>query len=96
LIHSALLYLFEDFDILTIDLDKNSKDHKGGGGKMTQRLRILAALPEDPGSVLSTTWWLTAICNVLFWTLLHCTHVAYRHLFWKILKTQIQVIKIFF
>lgn len=35
---------------------------------MTQPLRILAVLPGDPGSVLSTTWWLTAICTVLFWT----------------------------
>lgn len=28
--------------------------YKGGAGKMTQQLRALVALAEDPGSVLST------------------------------------------
>ena len=30
---------------------------------MVQRLRTLAALAEDPGSVLNTTWQLTTIHN---------------------------------
>ena len=35
-------------------------------GKMAQRLRELAALTEDPGLVLSTTWWFITICNSIF------------------------------
>jgi hypothetical protein len=30
---------------------------------MTQQLKVLAALPEDLGSVFSTSWWLTTIHN---------------------------------
>lgn len=38
---------------------------------MPYQLGALAFLPDDPGSIPSTSWWLTAVCNsssdVLFW-----------------------------
>lgn len=35
-------------------------------GKTAQRSRELAALTEDPGVVLSTTWWFITICDSIF------------------------------
>ena len=35
------------------------KKYRHGAGEMTQRLRALAALPEDPGSIPSTY----VVCN---------------------------------
>jgi hypothetical protein len=34
-----------------------------GTGDMALRLNILAALPEDPGSIPSTYTWHTNLCN---------------------------------
>lgn len=62
---------------------------------MTQRLRILAVLPGDPGSVLSIAWWLTAICNVLFWTPVALYTCGTETSVLENTQTQIQVIKIF-
>ncbi|EGW09389.1 hypothetical protein I79_006583 [Cricetulus griseus] len=49
---------------------------------MSQQLRTLAALPEDPGSILNTTWWPTTISNsssrgfcVLFWPPKNTAHL---------------------
>jgi hypothetical protein len=39
------------------------KSLRAEDGQMVQQLRALAVLPEDKGSVLSTAWSLTIICN---------------------------------
>ena len=59
-------------------------------GEMSRWPRALAALPEDPGSVPSTAWRLTTVCNsrsrglaALFWPLpalhMHWSHGGKTH-----------------
>ena len=45
-------------------------------GEMAQWLRSLTAFPEVLSSIPSTTWWLTTICNRIWYPLLVCLMTA--------------------
>jgi len=47
-----------------LEKNKTKQSALKGAGEMTQRFRVLTALPEDRLQIPATTWWLTTVTLV--------------------------------